>query len=440
MRAIRRVAIVTGHFPPSNLAGVHRARLWAQYLREFGWEPIIVTAHWKHYEEALDWDLAALVPPELRVIRTGAFSTHPVRLVGDIGARALLPMCRALAGLARRREIDFVMITIPSNFCALLGRPLHRFYGVGYGIDYQDPWVMRTTKAVGVGLKARLSQRLAQWLEPWALRHATLLTAISPAYFEDVFARNPSLSGTVVKATMPIGGSEADFAEVRRAQRAAFLFEPSDGCFHMLYAGAMLPLGYPLLKRLLQAIARVTMDASGPMTRLRLHFVGTGRTPGDSLGHNVRPYIEQFDVGRYVDEHPRRIGYLDVLNHLIAADAVLVLGSTEAHYSPSKLFQAVLSRRPVLAILHEASSAVRMLREGNAGTLVTFREGELPSVEAVVGGLRRIVAGDHPRPEHIRWDAFEAYSARTSARQLAKALDEAQLPRVAAARIACNDG
>ena len=32
----RRIALVSGHFAPSNLVGAHRARLWSRYLPEFG--------------------------------------------------------------------------------------------------------------------------------------------------------------------------------------------------------------------------------------------------------------------------------------------------------------------------------------------------------------------------------------------------------------------
>ena len=84
---MKRVALFAAHFPPSNLAGVHRSRLWAQYLAEFGWEPLIVTTHWRYYEEALDWRLCNLVDPGLDIIRTRAVPTKPVRLVGDVGVR-----------------------------------------------------------------------------------------------------------------------------------------------------------------------------------------------------------------------------------------------------------------------------------------------------------------------------------------------------------------
>src|SRR5262245_27120088 len=137
----RRIAIVSGHFPPSNLAAVHRSRLWAQHLPEFGWEPIIVTSHWDYYEETLDWALLDLVDPQLRVIRTKALPFKPIRVVGDIGLRGFDWQLKALKVLVANNEIDFLHITIPSNISALLGEALFRRYQFPFGIDYIDPWV-----------------------------------------------------------------------------------------------------------------------------------------------------------------------------------------------------------------------------------------------------------------------------------------------------------
>jgi len=39
----KKVLIISSSFPPSNLAAVHRSRLFAQHLPSFGWEPIILT-------------------------------------------------------------------------------------------------------------------------------------------------------------------------------------------------------------------------------------------------------------------------------------------------------------------------------------------------------------------------------------------------------------
>ncbi len=124
-----------------------------------------------------------------------------------------------------------------------------------------------------------------------------------------------------------------------------------------------------------------------------------------------------------VSEHPHRIGYVDTLNHLMQSDAVLVLGSTEAHYTPSKVFQAMMSRRPVFAMLHEESTAVGMIRSAQAGWATTLTAEALPAPAQVAAGLAAFIrnpafdAGAVDRPE------FAAYSARESTRALAEALD-----------------
>src|SRR5207248_920768 len=86
----RRVIIVAPHFPPSNLASVHRSRLLAHHLREFGWEPIIVTVAPGYYEEDLDWELTKLLSSDLRVERVSALPTRPIRFVGDVGIRGFV--------------------------------------------------------------------------------------------------------------------------------------------------------------------------------------------------------------------------------------------------------------------------------------------------------------------------------------------------------------
>ena len=74
---MRRVALVSGHFAPSNLVGAHRARLWSRYLPEFGWEPIVVTGDPAHYEERPDPDLERLVAPGLEVVHAATVSSLP---------------------------------------------------------------------------------------------------------------------------------------------------------------------------------------------------------------------------------------------------------------------------------------------------------------------------------------------------------------------------
>jgi hypothetical protein len=423
----RRVALVSGHFAPSNLVGAQRARLWSRYLPEFGWEPIVVTGDPAFYEERPDPDLERLVAPGLRVIHAPTMSTRPVRLVGDVGVRAFRGCYKVLAGLAARREIDFVLVTIPSNFLAPVGRLIHRRYGLPFGIDYQDPWVNRWPGVDKPFTRAWGSYRLAALLEPWAVRGAALITGMAPGYVAGMLERNPDVAKDAVIAYMPMGTAPEDFELVRTLHRPPFLFQPDDGKFHMIYAGALLPAGIVVLDAFLAGLKALRDSAPEIAARLRVHFVGTGTSPDDPNGHRVLPRARQAGVGEMVDEHPHRIGYVDTLNHLEQSSAVLVLGSTERHYTPSKVFQALLSKRPVFAMLHAESTAVGMVHDARAGRVLTLTEKVMPDAATIAAGLRALI-GERHDPDAVDTGVvdvggFEAYSARASTRALAEALD-----------------
>jgi len=418
-----RVALVSGHFAPSNLVGAHRARLWSRHLPEFGWEPIVVTGDPTAYEEKPDPDLERLVAPGLRVIHASTLRTRPIRVVGDIGVRAFCGCYKALATLAANREIDFVLVTIPSNYLAPVGRLIYRRYGVPFGIDYQDPWVNHWAGVDRPFTRAWGSHRLAKLLEPWAVRDAALITGMAPGYVAGMLERNPAVTRHAVVAYMPMGSAPEDFELVRELHRRPFLFEPGDGLFHLTYAGALLPAGVVVLDAFLAGLRTLRDSAPDIAKQLRVHFVGTGSSPDDPQGHRVLPRAREIGVQEMVHEHPHRIGYVDTLNHLELSDAVLVLGSTERHYTPSKVFQAILSKRPVFALLHAESTAVGMIRRARAGRVLTLTEQAMPSPDAIAAELKALVGDPVYDARTVDAAVFEPYSARESARALAEALD-----------------
>jgi hypothetical protein len=422
---VKRVALFAAHFPPSNLAGVHRARLWAQHLHEFGWKPIIVTTHWRYYEESLDWELCELLDPDLEIIRTPALPTKPLRVVGDIGIRGLPWHLSALRRLVRTNRVNFLHITVPSFFSAVLGELIFKNQPTPFGIDYIDPWVHEWPEAREALSKAWASMKLGEILEPWAVRHASLITGITEGYYAGVLERNPHLRTQVITAAMPYGNSARDFDIVASRPRKPYLFDPHDGAFHMVYAGAMLPRSEGVLDRLFAALEYLRGANTEVFSRLRIHFVGTGKSPSDPKGYNILPKSARFGLESTVTEHPHRVPYFDILSHLRWASAVLIVGSTESHYSPSKVFQSVQARRPIFALLHEASSAVEVLHLSNAGVVIRLKEGALPEPQELASRLASFVTDTEYDSERVDWSKFEAFSARQSARKLAMALDAA---------------
>ncbi len=384
-----------------------------------------MAVHYRYYEEKLDWELAKLVPEDLRMERVAALATKPVRLVGDLGIRGFVPMLARIVRIARREKADFLYITIPSNYAALLGRVARWLAGMPYGIDYIDPWVTPPLPGEARWSKAWISQRLARLLEPVAVKRASLITGVAERYYEGVLKRNPSLKAQAITAAMPYGADPRDNEVARTLGLPTPLFDDAFSGFRLMYAGALLPRAYAPLEALMQAVR----GAKGAFDDVRLHFIGTGKRPDDPEGYNIKPLAEKYGLwGTVMTEHPARIGYMEVLAHLEAANAVFILGSTEPHYTPSKVFQSVLSRKPIFAVLHEASTAVATIRETGAGTVLTFkgeedlcaiREGFVPAFQE----FRRFC--ERFDPAQVDMARFEAYSARNMAKVLAQALDQA---------------
>jgi hypothetical protein len=180
----------------------------------------------------------------------------------------------------------------------------------------------------------------------------------------------------------------------------------------LVYAGAMLPKAHAPLEAIFQSVKANIEQFSD----VEFHFIGTGKTPDDEQGFNIRPLAEKYGLWQtIVFEYPKRIPYLDVLIHLEAAGAVFILGSTEPHYTPSKIYQGVLSGKPVLAVLHEQSTAVKVIRGSGAGLVLSFNGEE--GLGTIISGFNRLVADFMKwRPgfdqAKINIPVFEQYSAK----------------------------
>ncbi len=366
---LKRILIISPHFPPSNLAAVHRSRLFALHLPAFGWEPTILTVDEKYYEEELDPNLSRLLPSGLVVEKAGAMRVTRPRLIGDIGLRGFIPLYRKAKRLIRQKKIDFLYIPIPSFYVALLGRWLHASTGVPYGIDYIDPWVHRFPGSDRFLSRHWFSMKLSALLEPIAVKKASLITGVAEGYYKGVLERNPHLKDRCQFGAMPYGGEKADHEKVAELGVRPYLFNKRPGKIQLMYAGAMLPKAYAPLEAIFQAMSRNRNVVDG----LEIHFIGTGKRADDPEGYNIRPLAEKYGLWEtIIFEHPRRIPYLDVLVHLEGADGVFILGSTEPHYTPSKVYQGVLSGKPILAVLHRESTAVKVIRAANAGVVLAF--------------------------------------------------------------------
>jgi hypothetical protein len=432
-----RVLMVSPHFPPDSSAGTHRVRLVAPHLAAYGWEPTVVTVEAGAGEGRSDPGLAELVPPSLAVRRCAVPAAQLTRRVGigDLGLRSLYPLGRLCAKILSESSHHAVFITIYPTYTALLGPWLRRRFGLVFILDYQDPWVSNWGLQVGGGqggrvdLKSRLARQLARVLEPATLRAADGLSAVSRGTWDGVVARHSWVKSLPFRE-IPIGFEPADLTAARRLGPPALLDGPA-GVRHFCYVGTLLPLGVETVRAFLRALAR--RRARGGIGSARFHFVGTSNQSTGALVPRVLPLAVEAGVADLVMEHPARVPFLEALRLLVHADGILLFGSTEAHYTPSKLFPALWAGRPLLASYHAASSALRILAEAAdpARTVTIAYDDQAPPAahgevyEAAIARLLQ-VAGVSASPREA---ALAPYTARATAARLASLLDEAHATR-----------
>lgn len=427
--------MVSPHFPPDTSAGTHRVRLLAPHLPEYGWQPVVVTVDPDRYEGRLDPGLLSLVPASLPVVRCRAWSPRWTRRlgIGDLGLRSLAPAFGTCVALMNRERFDAVFITTYPIYTAAIGPLLKRFYGVPFVIDVQDPWVGAWGRVVGGGpngipdLKSRLTRKLAAGLEGSVMAAADAITAVSARTYEDIFERRPGLSPKPC-AVIPIGAELDDFRRAAALPLSNRYFNRADSLVHVCAVGTILPMGIEVARALFAALADLRRRRAALAERVRLHFFGTSNERSATAAARVLPLADALGVADLVTEYPSRVDYLDAVRIQLDAHALLLLGSSEAHYTASKLYPALLARRPLLAIYHEASSVVDILRRHTRTPTVrvvsfTDREPIGSRVAEIGGALEALIESPEYASADVDDRAFAEYSARTLAGTLAGVLD-----------------
>ena len=381
----------------------------------------MLTVHEDYYEENIDKALVSLLPTNLRIEKVKAFKRFLG--IGDIGLRAFLQLYRKAKQIITKENIDFLYIPIPSFYCALLGRFLHSATGIKYGIDYIDPWVHQFPGSEKTFSKHWLSSKIAFILEPIAIKNAKLITGVAEGYYKSVLDRNPHLYKQSLFAAMPYGGEALDHLASNNSKKPTYLFANRKNKIQLVYAGAFLPKSAIPMEEIFIAIA----NNLSSFIDVEFHFIGTGKSLNDPKSFSIKPLAEKYDLwNTIIFEYPARIPYFDVISHLNQADAIFILGSTEPHYTPSKVYQAVLSEKPIFAVLHEKSSASSILKLANAGVLLTLNENNVLQLHKKFEGAFtafRKFKNDF-RIDQVNSVAFAEYSAKEVTRKLGNLLDQ----------------
>ena len=366
---LRRLLIVSPHFPPANTPDQQRVRMSLPYFREFGWEPTVLAVDAAQLEAPLDPLQEMTVPRDIAIIRVRALPAPWTRRVGfgNIAYRAWFQLKAAGDRILRDRQFDLVYFSTTQFVATALGRRWQRRFGVPFVVDVQDPWRTDYYERAGAprppgGWKYRFARWQATRLEERSWRPAAGFVSVSEDYLAQLRSRYAWFASRPA-AVIPFGASEADFALVREHPEIApaFIREPGTVC--VVSVGAIGPIMRQALERLFDGVAELRRRTPAAAARLRFYFIGTSYAPRGRAELSVTPLAESKGVGDLVREQPDRVGYFTSIKTLLAADAIVIPGSDDRGYNPSKTALCFLAEKPVLVLTLAGSTLERTARE-----------------------------------------------------------------------------
>ena len=422
---MKQVLIIAPDFVPSSLPPATRVRFFANHLAEFGWKPIILSTKPEFYHWPIDAENEQLLDEDLEIIRANAWRSSWTSKIGfgDVGMRSLWSHWSILKRICRERQIDLIFIPVPPYVPMVLGRMAYQKFRIPYVIDYIDPWVTEYYWKLPRAQrppKWPLAYAMSRLLEPYAIRKVAHITGVSKGTTDSVVDRYRRLSEGDA-SEIPYGAEPEDFEYVRRHPRRHTIFDRHDGLVHITYIGACIPGMYPAVKAVFEAVKLGLKHAPEQFRRLRLHFVGTSYAPEGNSIEGVASLARDAGIGEQVNEHPRRVSYLDSLQIMLDSDMLLLVGSDEAHYTASKVFPYLLSARPLLAVFHEESSINQILRQAGADAAITFNAEQPPHnrIEEIMSKLDVVLEDGIAMKEVGGLVLLELYTTRAMTKLLA---------------------
>jgi hypothetical protein len=418
---MKRVLIVTPNWPPVSCPDIHRVRMALPFFQEFGWEPLILKIDPNEQEGIKDPELCRTVLEQTKTWQAGYISRSVTQWLGlkNIGLRSMFHLAQLGSHIIEAEKPSAVFFSTTLFPLMLLGRYWYTRHHVPYILDFQDPWLSNysgSNSSLYQSWKYKTSQAIAGILEPLTLRRADHIISVSSGYVEALLNRYVWLKPEQF-TVLPFGAAEADFSFLKEQRIAHTQFNPNDGKQHWVYVGRGGDDMAFAVRSLFQALAHARQQNAGNIEQVRLHFIGTDYAPADLARKTIEPIAVAYGVADLVEEYPQRIPYFEALQCLLDADALIVPGSDDPSYTASKIYPYILARKPLLAVFHENSSVVDVLRSTGAGTVVTFKEGDQHNAIAQTIYSQWLQQPTLPQPQ-TSWQHFTPYTAREMTRKI----------------------
>ena len=409
---VKRVLMVAYHFPPMNVSsGIQRTLRFAQYLPEFNWKPIVLTAHPRAYSGVSSGSLAE-VPPHLHVRRVFALDAAK-----HLALRGAYPQWLALpdrwsswwlgavpAGLALIRKLkpDALWSTYPIATAHLIAYTMHRLTGIRWIADFRDPMAQADYPP------SSLEHRAFEWIEYQTLKHCERAVFTAPGALRLYAERYPDIPNSRL-TIIENGYDESSFESAERAPSP----DPSGNRpLVLVHSGTIYPSERDP-RQFFGALSDLRTNGGIKPDELKVVLRATG------CDGYLLDLIGKYGLDSIVKLEPA-VPYRVALAEMLGADALLVLQAANCNYQvPAKLYEYLRARRPIFALTDPAGDTAAVLRNAGIDTIAP-----LDSQQEISQLLPRFLELLRQRRAPVAAEAtIAAASRRARTIELARVLD-----------------
>ncbi|WP_166966305.1 glycosyltransferase family 4 protein [Yeosuana marina] len=377
MTVHKKALIITYYWPPAGGPGVQRWLKFVKYLPEFNIDPVVFIPENPNYP-IIDETLLNEVPLDVTIIKRPILEPYKLAslfskkksktiskgIITDVKKQSLLekimlfirgnffipdarvgwvkPSVNFLLDYIKNEQIETIITTGPPHSLHLIGKQLKEQLGVKWIADFRDPWTQ-----IGYHKQLKLTKSSE-------LKHKTLEREVLNSSDQIIVTSFTTKKEFQLLTKQPIEVITNGY-DVESLNSVTL-----DSKFSIAHIGSLLSKRNPrVLWRVLSDLVNEYNDFSNDF---QLNFIGL-------LSKDVLKSIQIHNLSKYCNE----IGYVSHKEALMFQKKSQVLLLIEINSEetnciiPGKLFEYMVSNRPIIALGPKASDVETIIKETNTG-------------------------------------------------------------------------
>ncbi len=349
---MRKCLVIAYYFPPMGLSGVQRTLKFVKYLRDYNWEPIVLTTSNEDYYAYDDSLMAELEAMDIQVYRTKDKQTGKKKSnnlpnyqfqklgrfflnffnIPDSKIKWKKFALKTAEKVFKENEIDVIFATAPPFTDFLIANDLSEKYDVPYVIDYRDSWTDNQFHYFPTPYHRSKSIKLENEL----LRTSSSAIVISRHAKELLLKRYKFLSYDDV-VIIPHGFDSEDFVMSKEVQ-------VDKNYFVITHSGVFQDNRTP--KYFFKAIQKLIKKNPNIAKHLKVRLVGMMRKSHLKM-------IKKYKLDSIVEV----IGFVnhsESVKYLFSSDVLWLMLNDDIR-TPGKLWEYFGSKKPIIATIPDGS-------------------------------------------------------------------------------------